>query len=139
MASSAAAALGYIAVGDDGEQTLSVLAMSLLKVPGTKSESLMFAVGEALCFAFGGEAHFFTLTTIYYTALKYSIVLCATTSLVRILFGGHGVLPRAGHAVIGDLALLPLSAVKSHYECNNHYKWIFSPGFLAVQNGIEEF
>ena len=54
MASAAAASLGYLAFGDNSTSVQKCAAEALLKVAGTKTEPLMFAVGEALCFAFGG-------------------------------------------------------------------------------------
>ena len=55
MVSTAAAALGFLAFGDSSSHTLSAAATALLDVAGIKSESVMFAVGEALCLVFGGE------------------------------------------------------------------------------------
>ena len=55
VATQAAAALGYLATGTGGALAAAAVRL-LLGVAGTKSQPLMFAIGEALCFASGGAA-----------------------------------------------------------------------------------
>lgn len=54
VVSSASTALGFLAMGDTGGAHLTQITAALVAVAGTKTESVMFAVGEALCLAFGG-------------------------------------------------------------------------------------
>lgn len=56
VVSSASTALGFLAMGDTGGAHLTQITAALVAVAGTKTESVMFAVGEALCLAFGGVA-----------------------------------------------------------------------------------
>ena len=53
-ASKAATALGYLAAGDRSPAVLEAVVKALLELSSKKGDELQFAVGEALCFAFGG-------------------------------------------------------------------------------------
>ena len=54
VATRAASAAGFLCNGDPSSEVLSGVLESLVKTSTIKSEALHFAVGEALCFAFGG-------------------------------------------------------------------------------------
>lgn len=53
-ASKAAISLGYLAAGDRSPPLLEAVASALLGLSSKKGDELQFAVGEALCFAYGG-------------------------------------------------------------------------------------
>lgn len=53
-AARAASALGFIAHGDRSKALLESVAQALLKLSSKKGDELQFAVGEGLCFSFGG-------------------------------------------------------------------------------------
>ena len=53
-AAKAATALGYLAAGDRSPAVLEAIVKALLELSSKKGDELQFAVGEALCFAFGG-------------------------------------------------------------------------------------
>ena len=53
-ASKAAISLGYLAAGDRSPALLEAVASALLGLSSKKGDELQFAVGEALCFAYGG-------------------------------------------------------------------------------------
>ena len=50
----AATALGHLALSDDESAVPEAAADALLGASAAKSETLQFAVGEALCFVFAG-------------------------------------------------------------------------------------
>jgi hypothetical protein len=54
-ASKAAISLGYLAAGDRSAALLEAVATALLGLSSKKGDELQFAVGEALCFAYGGD------------------------------------------------------------------------------------
>lgn len=55
MATRAAAAAGFICNGDTSAEMLKAVVEAITKTASIKSEALQFAVGEALCFVFGGR------------------------------------------------------------------------------------
>jgi hypothetical protein len=55
VATRAASAAGFLCNGDSSSEVLSGVLESLVKSSSIKSEALHFAVGEALCFTFGGR------------------------------------------------------------------------------------
>ncbi len=55
VATRAATAAGFLCNGDASKEVLTGVLESLIKTSNIKSEALHFAVGEALCFLFGGE------------------------------------------------------------------------------------
>jgi hypothetical protein len=50
----AAQALGYLCVGHPVTEVVDPAVSALLGMQGSKNEDVLFSVGEALCFAFGG-------------------------------------------------------------------------------------
>ncbi len=55
VATRAATAAGFLCNGDSSSDVLSGVLEAIIKTSTIKSEALHFAVGEALCFAFGGR------------------------------------------------------------------------------------
>ena len=54
MIKRAAQALGYLCVGHPVTEVVDPAVSALLGMQGSKNEDVLFSVGEALCFAFGG-------------------------------------------------------------------------------------
>jgi hypothetical protein len=52
----AATALGYVCAGDSTARNLDAALTAMFELSVVKKEEVQFAVGEALCFIFGGAA-----------------------------------------------------------------------------------
>ena len=64
VAKKAVTAAGYLCRGEQAAEILDLVVNALMDTANVKSDVLPFAVGEALCFAFGGEYLLSLLTTI---------------------------------------------------------------------------
>ena len=53
-ATRAATALGHLAAGETSPVVLDAITSALMDLSANKADALQFAVGEALCFPFGG-------------------------------------------------------------------------------------
>jgi hypothetical protein len=64
VAKKAVTAAGYLCRGEQAAEILDLLVNALMDTASVKSDILPFAVGEALCFAFGGKHLLCLLTAI---------------------------------------------------------------------------